>query len=667
MSKVKDKILSVLKADARLWNEETTELNQTKLLDLVESIDEVVINLLLSEEELREEFFVKIKDVYVFDTNGFRFFMEENKIDNSYTAYKNRIGLTDGKKFLKYSSDVVLDFPFKDCILEGGQSTEEGTDTYFEYSNKSEQYEQKETKRKEIFFNQVLAKDEIDRLLDPKTLVNWKRITKNGEEEIGIIERDDNGMIRENLIIKGNNLLALHSLHRSFSRKVKLIYIDPPYNTEGAANTFVYNNSFNHSSWLTFVKNRAEIALGLLKSDGFFALAIDHVELFYVGVLLDEIFGAENRVGVIAVETNPRGRSDSKFFATSHEYLLVYAYDSKVAVINNLPLTKEQEKNFSLGDETSTYRLLPFRRSGSNSTPKERPNLFYPIYFEPNTRTISLEKDAGYDEIYPIDTSGGNRVWRQSKKACIKAIENGDLVIREGKGGNYSVYLKDRIKDGRKPKSFWSNPRYDASSHGTILLKNMLGEKLFSYPKSIYLMKDVLHILTSPEDIVLDYHAGSGTTAHAVLDLNKHDGGTRKFILIEQMDYINTVTCPRIKNVMAKDNINDSFVYFELAKWNETAKKKILEAKTLEELEAFFEEMYEKYFLNYNLNTKEFREKVIKEEQFQNLTLDEQKQIFVAMLDNNQMYVNKTEMADKKFGISEVDQKLTDAFYNEKK
>jgi len=192
---IKQLIEIVLKSDDRLWNEDKTELNQTLLLDLVENIDEKVIDLLLQEKDLREKFFVKItrteqgrsQDVYVFKTNDFRFFMEENKIDNSYTAYKNRIGLTDGKKFLKDTNDVVLDFPYKDCVLEGGQSTEEGTDTYFELENKSVEattvspvYTSKKVKRKEIFFNQVLAHDEIDRLFDHKALTNWKRFSKDG-------------------------------------------------------------------------------------------------------------------------------------------------------------------------------------------------------------------------------------------------------------------------------------------------------------------------------------------------------------------------------------------------------------------------------------------------------------------------------------------------------
>jgi len=225
--KLKQLIEKVLKKDDRLWNEDKTDLNETLLIDLVENIDEKVINLFLEEKSLREKFFVKIKDVYVFKTNDFRFFIEENKIDNSYTQYKNRIGLTDGKRFLKDTDDIVLDFPYKDCILEGGQSTEEGTDTYFEWQEEKlkdkldengnkikdgrknvkevdipAHYEEKQAKRKEIFFNRVLAHDEIDRLLDEKALVNWKRFTKDGEQEVKEIKRDENGTIKENLIIK---------------------------------------------------------------------------------------------------------------------------------------------------------------------------------------------------------------------------------------------------------------------------------------------------------------------------------------------------------------------------------------------------------------------------------------------------------------------------------
>jgi len=668
MNKLKQVLETVLRAESSFIDSESGELNYAKVKDSADKIDERLISLLIEHKELKGKFFIKIKDVYVFNIQDFKFFLDESRIDNSYTKYANIIGLADNNGLLENRSEVVLDFPFKDCVLEGGQSTEEGIDAYFEYSNKSGKYEEKKSKRNEIFFNQVLAHDEIDRLFDRKALVNWKRFTKDSKkdgEALKEIKRDKTGLIQENLIIKGNNLLALHSLKSEFAGKIKLVYIDPPYNTEGAANTFTYNNTFNHSTWLTFVKNRAEIAKVLIKDDGFFALAIDHAELFYAGLLLDGVFGRENRVGVIAIETNPRGRSDSKFFATSHEYLLVYASNQEKAGINNLTLTKEQESNFNLEDGISSYRLLPFRRSGSNSTPKERPNLYYPIYFNSKSGEISLEKNVGFDEINPIDTSGGSRVWRQSKKRCEEAVKNGDLVVK-GESKKYSVYLKDRIKDGRKPKTFWSNPKYDASSHGTILLKDMLGDKLFSYPKSIYLMEDILKILTSPNDTILDYHAGSGTTGHAVLNLNQEDTGNRKFILIEQMDYIETVTVPRIKEVLKRSKSDDSFIYCGLAKWNEQAKEEIQNAKDLSTLIKLFDTLYEKYFLNYNVKIKEFKDKIIKEENLKKLTLAEQKGMFLTMLDLNQMYVQESEMSDKKYGISNEDQKLTKAFYSEK-
>ncbi|MCC7436771.1 site-specific DNA-methyltransferase [Candidatus Nomurabacteria bacterium] len=666
MSKVKDKILSVLKADARLWNEDMTELNQTLLLDLVESIDEAVINLLLGEEELRAKFFVKIKDVYVFKTNDFRFFMEENKVDNSYTAYKNKIGLTDGKKFLKYSSDVVLDFPFKDCILEGGQSTEEGTDTYFEYSDKTELYEQKEAKRKEVFFNQVLAKDEIDRLLDPKALVNWKRFTKDGEKEVKKIGRDEDGTIRDNLIIKGNNLLALHSLKSEFAGKVKLVYIDPPYNTGGNTETFTYNNSFKHSTWLTFMKNRLDIAKELLMEEGFITMTIDHAELLYLGVLADELFGRDNRIGIVTIVHKPEGRNQEKFFGTSNEFMLVYAKNKSASDFERVILDEELKGRYDNQDEEGLYRLKNFIRltDGKYSLKENKPHFFYPIYVSPNLEEYSLEKKNNYIEVFPVTDSGVERTWKTTKETFIKLAAQDRIVAKKENG---TLVLYEKLREDQVIKTHWIKKQYHAYHFGTKLLEKILGRKEFSYPKSLYSVIDTLKLMTSNDDIILDYHAGSGTTGHATLELNKEDGGNRKFILIEQLNEHINICNERCKKVLEQEKINDSFIYFELAKWNETAKAHILGAKTLEELEAFFDEMCEKYFLNYNLKVKEFKEKVIKEEDFKNLSLDEQKQIFVAMLDNNQMYVNKTEMADKKFCISEADQRLTEAFYNETK
>ena len=204
---------NILKKDKRLVDD-SEELNGNRIHEYASSLDEGLIELLLNEEATREKFFLKVKDVYVFKQNDFKFFLDENKIDNSYTQYANRIGLSTGGKFLKDIDDVVLDFPYKDCVLEGGQSTEEGTDTYFEYDENEQDYIEKEAKRKEIFFNQILAKDEIDRLTEPKAFTNIKRYTEKGEEKITSFNRNEKGKITDNKI-SSSKLLNI-----SFSRTI---------------------------------------------------------------------------------------------------------------------------------------------------------------------------------------------------------------------------------------------------------------------------------------------------------------------------------------------------------------------------------------------------------------------------------------------------------------
>ena len=283
----KDLLLKLLKTDSRILDSEG-ELMGNKIQDLADKTDEKLIEILLDNPETRAKFFLQIKDAFVFKTADFKFYIDENKIDNSYTQYENRIGLTSKGKFLKDSNDVVLDFPYKDCILEGSQSTEEGTDTYFEWDDKDQHYTEKQAKRKEIFFNSVLAKDEIDRLLEPKAFSNVKKYTIEGAQNLEQFERDDKGTIKDNLIIKGNNLLALHTLKKEFAGKVKLIYIDPPYNT--GSDSFAYNDNFNHSTWLTFMRNRLLVAKELLREDGVIFVSIDDSEQAYLKVLMDEVF-----------------------------------------------------------------------------------------------------------------------------------------------------------------------------------------------------------------------------------------------------------------------------------------------------------------------------------------------------------------------------------------
>jgi adenine-specific DNA-methyltransferase len=709
-TKLKQIIFKVLKSDDRIWNspcgventqqgKDKTELNQTLLFDLVEKIDEKIIGLFLQKKDLREKFFVKIKDVYVFKTNDFKFFMEENKIDNSYTQYKNKIGLTDGKRFLKDNGEVVLNFPFKDCVLEGGQSTEEGTDTYFEYEEEKTKtvnkekvtepagYKKKQAKRKEIFFNQILAHDEIDRLFDEKALVNWKRFTKDGEQEVKEIKRDEDGTIKENLIIKGNNLLALHSLKKQFAGKIKLIYIDPPYNTGNDG--FKYNDNFNHSTWLTFMRNRLEVAKDLLGEDGFIFVQCDDNEQAYLKILMDDkdkLFGKENNRSIIYVETvyaNKTLKQDRVFHDQIEQILIYsktlqsqiiqeyedYSYDKfcwivketgksqKTITLGNKKVDIFNKENFEIKQiEPSVNGLKEIWASGTildmNSSGR---------YFR--DYLMKRVKDDGRNILYKVhgigDDSSDFRYFTGPKK--------------EGatKGKYYQGVPKDKIDiDLAKIKkksinNFWSmaGDFGNCRSEGSVELKS--GKK----PEK--LLQRIIEIVTDKDDLILDYHLGSGTTCAVA-----HKMG-RQYIGIEQLDYGENDSVIRLKNVIEGDQSGISkavdwkgggdFIYFELAKWNEKAKEEIQNCKSLDDLAKLFDTLYEKYFLNYNLKIKEFKEKVIKEENFKKLSLDEQKRMFLTMLDLNQMYVQKTEMADKRFGIDKKDRKLTFEFYNSEK
>jgi adenine-specific DNA-methyltransferase len=663
MSKLKNTLEKVLKEYPVFVDSESGDLNYIKIKDFADKVDGELISLLADNKELREKFFTKIKDIYVFNIQEFKFFLDESKIDNSYTQYTNKIGLADSSGFLENRSEVVLDFPFKDCILEGGQSTEEGTDTYFEYSDTAKHYEEKTAKRKEIFFNHVLAHDEIDRLLDKKALVNWKRFTKDSGkegEEVKEIKRDKTGVIQENLIIKGNNLLALHSLKSEFTEKIKLIYIDPPYNTGGDSNIFSYNNNFNHSTWLTFMKNRLDIAKDLLTENGFITIAIDHAELFYLGALADEVFKRDNRIGIITVLHNPKGRNQAKFLSENSEFLLIYAKDKTKSSFNNVAISDLVKESFTEQDEEGSFRYEEYMRARTVWSRENRPKNWYPIYVSKDLKDITHEKKDSYYEVFPITNNGKEMAWKNVKDTFVELNHNGYFVAKKE---NEKIIIYHKYREQQVIKNVWTDKKYQSEFQGTNLLKKIIGENEFSYPKSIYAVLDIIKIMTDKDDIVLDYHAGSGTTGHAVLELNK-EAGNRKFILVEQLDEHIDICNKRLVTVIKEDKINDSFIYLELAKWNEEAKEEIENAKDLPALIKLFDGICEKYFLNYNVKIKDFKEKIIKEEEFKNITLIEQKKMILSMLDLNQMYVQESEMSDKRYGISSKDQQLTKDFYS---
>ena len=272
---------------------------------------------------------------------------QKNYLNDSYTIYKNKVGLNIDGRYLKQRNEVALVWPFKDCVLEGGQSREED-------------------QREEIFFNETLAQDEITQLLEPKILTNAKRYTVKGEKKLDKFNRNERGIITDNIILKGNNLLGLHTLKEEFEGQIKLIYIDPPYNTGG--DSFRYNDSFNHSSWLTFMKNRLEAGKRLLKDEGVILVQCDHHEVGYLNVLVDEVFGTENKIQQIAVKV----ASASGFKAVKPgpidvlENILFYAKNKKAVQFKKNYVVTGYHKNYNQYLDNShtkvdKWKLIPLK------------------------------------------------------------------------------------------------------------------------------------------------------------------------------------------------------------------------------------------------------------------------------------------------------------------
>lgn len=374
----------------------------------------------------------------------------------------------------------------------------------------------------------------------------WKKLpidTKYFDEKfkwkllVALTERNNLDDILDGVLIKSENFQALNLLLNKYHEKVQTIYIDPPYNTGGTE--FIYKNNYRHSSWITMMENRINIARDLLTQDGLFVCSIDNYEIHNLRYLLDNIFNNDNMISLIAVVHNPGGRSDDKYYATSHEYFLVYAKNILSARTYDLP--KDDTIN-----STRRERFVSFMRTGSHSLRSDRPNLFYPIYFNPNTGKIYLERTKGTVEILPIDSRGVERVWRWGKERLMNDINK--IFVKFSKG-KYKVYVKETEKLYLKPKTIWNKPKYN-SALGTILLQNLFGKHhVISFPKSLGLMEDILIVNSDSSSLVFDFFAGSGTTAHAVMKLNKEDGGKRKFILVEMADYFDTVIIPRIKKI----------------------------------------------------------------------------------------------------------------------
>ena len=631
-------VAEVLKSNSKYVAEDGNLLKAVVYSDVM-NMEKELLGLLLSDETNKCNFFKDVNGVLVFDKQKFAWFLESKEfLPDSYTRYTNKIGLTHNGDFISKSNDVVLDFPYKDCVLQGGQDKDD-------------------QKRKEIFYNETIASDEVTKMLAPKVFTNAKRYTQEGVEEN--ITFDDN----DNLIIKGNNLIALSSLLKRYEGKVKCIYIDPPYNT--GSDSFGYNDSFNHSTWLVFMKNRLEVAIKLLADNGVIFTHCDNNEQAYLKVLMDEVFGSNNFIETITVVNNPRGR-DYGGIANMHEFVHVYAKNKVLCKLNRLEYA---DKEFPFTDSIGGYEVRELRNRNTAFNDSNRPNLCYPFYVNPNSEVdngfleISLEPKKDFVEVMPAKSMGVQTVWRWGKE---KALENLNVNIVGSKmriPGRYMIVEKYR-DNTQMARSVWWDKEVN-SERGTVHLRNLFGNKVFAFPKPEELIKRVLSIGSLENDLVMDFHLGSGTTCAVA-----HKMG-RKYIGIEQMDYIEDITVERMKKVIAGEQggiskfVNwqggGSFVYCELLENAQSLVEKILAANE-DNIHEVKDAIYSDERIIPYITRKELADT---NNEFEALPLDGKKQALISLVDKNKLYVNYSDMEDTTFNVSETDKQFTKSFYKE--
>lgn len=576
-------ILNVLEAELRK-NERYLDLNgsiiKSKVQEDALSLNPILIKLLLNNSTLKDSFFTNIEETLVFDKISFSWLINTKEfLPSSYTRFKNKVGLTDeNNNYISSRKDVVLTFPYKDCYLEGGQT--------------------KETeKRQEIFLNSVLNQNEIDVLLDPKVITNYKE--HKSEQHTGDVD---------NFIIKGNNLVVLHSLLPKYEGKVKLIFIDPPYNTDN--DTFGYNDSFNHSTWLVFMKNRLEVAKRLLTKDGSIYVSIDYNEVHYLKVLMDEVFpnGFKREIiwrigwlsGYKTVENN---------YIRNHDTILFYTMDPKNFTFNKIYNTFEdyQDRFNDQQKREIVKRLIDEGVSKSNA------NDF-----------LNYILKLGLPEKYPLEDTWNSSIYDKLNSIAVVSF-SGEKVSK------------------------------------------MIGSKEFKGQKPEQLLKRIITASSNEGDIVLDFFLGTGTTTAVAQKLN------RRYIGIEQMDYFDTVTVERMKKVIngeestgiSKD-INwkggGAFATFELKSLNQSLINEVLQASQ-NEITTLYQKIIKSPFIVYNVNVKD----VIKnKEYFNELDLVDKQKFLLELIDKNMLYVNITDIEDINMGVTSDEKAWSRMFYGVK-
>ncbi len=629
-----------------------------RLVTLIIEHDEKLLIFMLEHEnanDYKKHFFKTIANSLVFNEEALleclEKYLEIRKLDRSFTRFKNKIGLFSQEGFIKSSGSVVLHFPFKDNVLLGNAKDNN-------------------TKSNELFYHEILHKNEIDTLLSPKALC---RFEMHGQGDLESALKDKN----TNYLIKGNNLIALHSLKKKFAKKVKCIYIDPPYNTGN--DSFNYNDNFNHSSWLVFMKNRLEAAKEFLSDDGVIFVQCDDNEQAYLKVLMDEIFLRENFVANLHVELSATqgmkvASAKKGNIVKNAEYILIYARDiENFSFIRPLYVGKEWDEHYSIYIDPKTKKretLLNFLKNRYENITKDKIMALYNddkdfrdfvhknadnIYRDNNAEinfnfTQEQESNLNSGEIVEYNQylifKNSNNIIRQLLKLSDAIGETDDfdakIGLRKIRGDWWGGFYKDMMNINKEANLVWKAGK-----------------------KPERLIKDILEIATNENDLVLDFFAGSGTTC-AVAHKMK-----RRYIGIEQMDYIETITKERLKKVIEGEQGGiskkcgfkggGSFVYAELKEVNLGIKKQILNAKSASECLKIFNAL--------NLNKRVLKrtdDKMdeIHSEEFQNLDLNEQKRICCASLDANEDYLNLGDIDEDAWGIDEITKKYNEIFYS---
>lgn len=689
MAKIEPKIFDELKTTLVSFGDKYfvgEELNRSKLTDDLRIYDEALLSKLFEVDFIKQHFIKEVAGQKLFQIEHLEEAVLYNDYwDTSYTKYENRVGLASKGKFLQDSQDVVLDFPFKDGVLTASMTKEDKEDGY-----------------DDAFLNEVIEKDEIDRIFDKKVFVNAMKFDENGKNSVVKFDKDT-----DNLLVKGNNLLALHTLAGKYAKSVNLIYIDPPYNT--GSDSFAYNDKFNRSAWLTFMKNRLEIAKELLTDDGYIFVQTDDSEQAYLKVLMDSIFGKNQYVNTISVLfkniAGASGGGEDKRLKKNIEYITIYSKNRELSrsfnsvyeykKVSNLVQEMREEgvswKYTSILVDAGTEKYVGSTVDGAGNEIK--------LYKQENPviksisslmREENLTEEQAYDKYgkFAFQTAMPQSSIRprvMEKWQELGLGENELMSIRyvprtgKNKGIEYQQFYK-----GNSFRLFAWLKDVSEEIDGTLYKRDVLGtfwnfvgetknvnkEGQVEFPngkKPERLLGKIIEMATEPNDFVLDFFGGSGSTAAATLKLG------RKFISIEQMENQVSLQVERLKNVISGSDQNGlssdvnwqgggSFVYAELFPKNMGYLQDIIHSNTTKELKSVYERMLQ------GTDTEEpadisFRTDLTKIDWLQGFY--ENKRLLVKLLDKNGLYYNFSEIEDKNVRdlISDEDYTFNKNFY----